>query len=406
MMKVNISSEKNSNKSAKVFFCQNCVMSNQRPGSTIEFKNTVKADKALIGFNKEGICNACEYKLIKDNDIDWKEREFLLKQLCDKYRSRNNSYDIIIPGSGGKDSVFTSHILKYKYKMNPLTITWAPHLYTNIGWQNFQQWINAGFDNILLTPNGNLHRLLTKKAFINLCHPFQPFIIGQKICGPKYAAMHNIPFVMYGEHAAEYGDRIDEAFDPRMKEHYFMDDTNIDNLMLSGESAKKICMENGLSFSEMSPYLPIKPKIIKETKVEVYHLSYYIKWDPQEVFYYAAEKAGFKSNSERTQGSYSKYSSIDDKLDTLHFYTTLIKFGIGRATYDASQEIRSNKITRQEGVALVRKYDQEFPDKFFNEILEYMDISAQQFWTIIDQNRPDYLWEKNNNQWSLIHQVS
>ena len=69
MMKVNISSEKNSNKSAKVFFCQNCVMSNQRPGSTIEFKNTVKADKALIGFNKEGICNACEYKLIKDNDI-------------------------------------------------------------------------------------------------------------------------------------------------------------------------------------------------------------------------------------------------------------------------------------------------------------------------------------------------
>ena len=151
-------------------------MSNQRPGSTIEFKNVKNNKKSLISFNKEGVCSACEYKEIKDNDIDWKEREASLKLLCDKYRSRNNSYDIIVPGSGGKDSVFASHILKYKYNMNPLTITWAPHLYTNIGWQNFQQWINSGFDNILLTPNGKFHRLLTKKAFMNLCHPFQPLL--------------------------------------------------------------------------------------------------------------------------------------------------------------------------------------------------------------------------------------
>mgnify|MGYP006168028183 CR=1 FL=1 len=364
-----------SNNISEIKFCKKCVMSNQRPGSTIEFKNKTQKERNLIGFSEQGVCNACEYKKIKDNDIDWKEREFFLNQLCDKYRSRNNSYDIVVPGSGGKDSVFASHILKYKYNMSPLTITWAPHLYTNIGWKNFQQWINSGFDNILLTPNSRLHRLLTKKAFINLCHPFQPFIIGQKMCGPKYAALHKIPFVMYGEHAAEYGDRMNEAFDPRMKEHYFVDETNLDNLILSGESAKKICKDNGLSLSEMSPYLPIKPKIIKDANVEVYHLSYYLKWDPQEVYYYAAEKAGFSANTERTEGSYSKYTSIDDKLDTLHYYTTLIKFGIGRATYDASQEIRTNKITREEGVALVKKYDQEFPEKFFNEILEYMDIS-------------------------------
>ena len=390
-------------KPSEVIFCKKCLMSNQRPGSTIEFKNVRNKGKSFLGFNKEGICSACEYKKIKDNDIDWEEREVLLKQLCDKYRSRNNSYDVIVPGSGGKDSVFASHILKYKYDMNPLTVTWAPHLFTDIGWKNFQQWVNSGFDNILLTPNGKFHRLLTKKAFINLCHPFQPFIIGQKICGPKYATLHKVPFVMYGEHSSEYGDRMDEAFDPKMKEHYFVNDTNIDNLMLSGESAVDICKENGFNLAELSTYLPIKPKIIKEANVEVYHLSYYIKWDPQEIFYYAAEKAGFKSNSERTQGSYSKYSSIDDKLDTLHFYTTLIKFGIGRATYDASQEIRTNKINREEGIALVKKYDQEFPDKFFNEILDYMDITAAQFWEVIDSNRPSHLWEKKNNEWKLKH---
>lgn len=398
MMKVN---PKN-----KIIFCKKCVMSNQRPGSTIEFKSTNKEEKKLISFNEEGVCSACEYKEVKDTKIDWKERQNLLKELCEKYRSRNGSYDVIVPGSGGKDSVFTSHILKHKYNMNPLTITWSPHQYTDIGWQNFQQWINAGFSNILLSPNGKLHRLLTKKAFLNLCHPFQPFIIGQKICGPKYAALHKVPFVMYGEHPSEYGDRIDEAFEPKMREHYFVDDTNIDNLILGGESARKICTENNFNISDMSDYLPVKPSIIKELDISVYHLSYYLKWDPQEVYYYAAEKTGFKSNTERTQGSYSKYSSIDDKLDTLHYYTTLIKFGIGRATYDASQEIRTNKITREEGVALVKKYDLEFPDLYFNDTLEYMNITSDQFWETIDKNRPEHIWEKKDNFWKLKKQVS
>lgn len=396
----------NSNSENEIVFCKKCVMSNQRPGSTIEFKSTNKEKKKLINFNEKGVCSACDYKTVKDTLIDWDERENLLQELCEKYRSRNGSYDVVVPGSGGKDSVFTSHILKYKYNMNPITITWAPHQYTKIGWQNFQQWINAGFSNILLSPNGKLHRLLTKKAFLNLCHPFQPFIIGQKICGPKYAALHKIPLVMYGEHPSEYGDRMDEAFEPKMKEHYFVDDTNIDNLILGGESAKKICIENNFNISDMSDYLPIKPSIIKELSIEVYHLSYYLKWDPQEVYYYAAENTGFKSNTERTQGSYSKYSSIDDKLDTLHYYTTLIKFGIGRATYDASQEIRTNKITRDEGVALVKKYDLEFPDLYFNDILEYMNITSEEFWDTINKNRPEHIWEKKDNFWKLKKQVS
>ena len=87
-----------------------------------------------------------------------------------------------MPSSGGKDSGMSAHILKYKYGMNPLTVTWSPHEFTDIGWQNFRNCIDiGGFDNILFTPNGRLHRLLTSLAFKNLLHPFQPFIIGQKI---------------------------------------------------------------------------------------------------------------------------------------------------------------------------------------------------------------------------------
>ena len=64
-------------------------------------------------------------------------------------------------------------------------------------------------------------------------------------------------------------------------------------------------------------------------------------------------------------GTYSKYSSIDDKIDCFHYYTMFIKFGIGRASFDASQEIRNGKITREEGINLVKKYDSEFPKKYF-----------------------------------------
>ena len=105
-------------------------------------------------------------------------------------------------------TVFQSHILKYKYGMNPLTVTWSPHLYTDWGWRNFQRWIHAGFDNILVTPNGKTHRLLTRLAVENLFHPFQPFIIGQKCLAPKVAASHGIKLVFYGENEAEYGNPI------------------------------------------------------------------------------------------------------------------------------------------------------------------------------------------------------
>ena len=127
--------------------------------------------------------------------------------------------------------------------------------------------------------------------------------------------------------------------------------------------------EKNFNFNDFEPYLPLKKKEIETSDIKVMYLGYFLKWDPQECFYYASKNSGFKSNTERTEGSYSKYSSIDDKIDPFHYYTTYIKFGIGRATYDASQEIRNDKIDRDEGIALVKKYDHEFPEKYFNEFL-------------------------------------
>ena len=119
--------------------------------------------------------------------------------------------------------------------------------------------------------------------------------------------------------------------------------------------------------SDLMAYLPATEKEMQSIEVNVHYLGYYLKWTPQEVYYYATEHTGFKARPFGSQGTFSKYSSIDDKIDDLHFYTTFIKFGMGRVTYDAAQEIENRHLTREEGVALVKKFDGEFPDRYFND---------------------------------------
>ena len=157
----------------KVTYCKLCVISNQRPNSAVEYTHTKNTKKSTIHFDENGICDACNFAIQKKSVIDWESRENELRELCDRHRSKDGTYDCIIPGSGGKDSFYASHIMRTKYDMHPLTVTWAPHIYTDWGWKNFQSWIHAGHDNFLVTPNGRVHRLLTRLAVDNLFHPFQ-----------------------------------------------------------------------------------------------------------------------------------------------------------------------------------------------------------------------------------------
>lgn len=109
------------------------------------------------------------------------------------------------------------------------------------------------------------------------------------------------------------------------------------------------------------------------------YLGYYEKWHPQGAYYYSVEHGGFRPAPERTQGTYSKYNSIDDKIDDFFYYTTYIKYGIGRTTYDAAQEIRNEEITLEEGKALCKKFDGEYPDRFEKEIFQYLSLDRQHF---------------------------
>jgi len=389
----------------KIIFCTKCVMSNQRPSSMPEFFHNKKRTGAKYLQITDGICDACRFNEIKKK-INWNDREKKLKELLDRHRTNNGNYDCIVPGSGGKDSIYASHILKYKYGMNPLTVTWPPILYTDYGYQNFKNWIEiGGFDNITLKPSGKVMKILTKLSIENLLHPFQTFILGQKNMAPRIAKQLNIPLVLYGESEAEYGNPIAETNASLRNKNYYITN-NLDKILLAGYSLKTLKKNFNLSLKDLNIFLPLESNSFKNFNMEVHYLGYYIKWIPQEAYYYSVENVNFKPRPFRTEGTYSKYNSIDDKIDDLHYYTTFIKFGIGRATYDSSQEIRNNHLTREEAKILVKRFDGEVPNKYLKEVLGYIDMDIGSFFKICDKFRSPHIWKKIKNKFKLRHTVN
>lgn len=379
----------------KVIYCKRCVVSNQRPRITID---------------KDGICSACRYQDEKDYKIDWKKREAMLVELLNSHRSKDGSFDVIVPSSGGKDSGYVAHQLKSRYHMHPLTVTWAPFMYTEIGWKNYVAMVDSGFDNLLFYPNGKLHRKLARVAFELKGDAWEPFGFGQKAYAFQIALKFGIPLIFYGESGEiEYGGSTknkDKPFESveDWEELYFKG-AGVDALIKAGLEMG-LLSKSDVKEKTFELYRPPDLKAIEKLGAQMHWYSFYHHWVPQENYYYAAENTGFKANPDgRSEGTYSKYASLDDKTDGFHFYLGYIKFGLGRANRDAQMEIRHKHITREEGVALVRRFDGEFPKKYFKEFLEYLGITEKHFWEVVDRYRMPHIWKKVNGKWKLKHPI-
>lgn len=365
-------------------FCKKCVISNQRP---------------RIVFDEEGVCAACRYAEEKEQ-IDWEAREKELVHLLDQYRSKTGDYDVIVPASGGKDSAIVAHRLKHEYGMKPLTVTWAPCLYTDIGRENFDAFCASGFDNIMCTPNGEIHRKLARMCFELVGDPFHVFVMGQIAFPYRIALQTGIKLVFWGENGnAEYAGLASLKNEPGMPMERY-----------SATELKGVTPEDfarwGISDEDIYLYkIPDVDKLI-ERGITNRWWGYYHKWNPQWNYYYAVENTGFKANPERSQGTFSKYASLDDKLDGIHHYMGFIKFGFGRATQDAAQEMRCGHLQREEAVRLVQRYDHEFPSKYFQEAIDYMGITEDEFHDITNRYRRETVWEQvGPNGWKLRQQV-
>ena len=157
---------------------------------------------------------------------------------------------------------------------------------------------------------------------------------------------------------------------------------------------------------DLTFYRAPDPQEMRQKNIlEFYFFGHYKEWTPQENFYYAAEHTNFEPNPERSEGTYSKYASLDDKMDGFHYYMRYIKFGLGRCMEDAAHEIRDGHITREEGIALMDRFEGEFPQKYYQDFLDYLGIDENHFRQVVDSWRLDHIWENTPSGWVLRHQI-
>lgn len=371
----------------KIGYCVRCGMSNQRP---------------RLHFDDQGVCAACHYADEKKTGIDWEGRKSELTALLDRHRSKTGDYDVIVPCSGGKDSAVVAHRLKHEFGMRPLTVTWAPFLYTDIGRRNLDAFVASGFDNVTCTPNGQVHRRLARHCFELLGDPFHAFVLGQMAFPFRMALQSGIKLVFYGENGeAEYAGAQEVKNLPGMPLEVF------DQRYFKGVATGQF-RDYGFSDADLALYTMPAIDKLRAAGIEMHWWGYYNMWTPQWNYYYAVENTGFQANPERSEGTYSKYASLDDKMDGIHYFMKFIKFGFARATDDAAMEVRSGHLTREEAVALIRRYDGELPRKYFQECLDYMGITEDQFWDVANRYRMDHIWERTGpgpQDWKLKQQV-
>lgn len=347
--------------------CTRCVMTNQRP---------------RITFDVDGVCSACRYKEHKDKHVDW---AFRAKKLANVLASskRGGLYDVIVPASGGKDSAFVAYTLR-QMGMTPLLARWAPNMTTEIGEQNWQALLHSGFDGVTAQPNGLTHRKLCRLALEFYGDPFIPFIWGQLAWPMHVALQNNVETVFFGENGeAEYGGDCAAAERPfwehaEWKRVYLKGATFFDLAEL-GRSL------GALSANEIKCASPFYVLPLRKCFPKFHWLGYYLYWRPQSNYYSAIDNCGFTPASERSEGTYSRYASLDDKLDGLHYWFGYLKFGIGRCTSDAAHEVRDGELTRTEALGLIERYDAEVPGRHLVECEDYLGMTHDRLWEVAER---------------------
>ena len=155
-----------------------------------------------------------------------------------------------------------------------------------------------------------------------------------------------------------------------------------------------------------SAYFPADYRKLEEARIEVHYLGYYLKWTPQECYYYAVEHSGFQARPSAPRAPTASTTALMTRLTTS---TTTRRSSssasAGRPTMRRRRSARTTS-TREEGVALVRRFDGEFPERYFQEVMDYLGMTADNFHKLCDEFRSPHLWSKESGEWRLKHQVS
>lgn len=367
--------------SATVRFCSRCLTPNSRP---------------RVVFDADGICNACRNAEDK-NRIDWVARREEFQALVSPLRCGDaTKYDCIVPWSGGKDSSSIAYKLKFEFGLNPLLVTYAPMIPNEIGHHNREEMVKLGFDHLYFRANQKALRYLAKRFFIERGNPKVAWDAGINAVPVQVAVNYKIPVVFYAEHGeSEYGGRVLSEEHRRTRDFTEV----IENYV--GDDPRN-WVDDHISARELCPYVYPPSEDVAAVGVKAFYFGYFFRWSMYENYRFIREKIDFRTNQKgRTDGTFTNYDSLDDKIDNLYYYMQFIKFGFGRAVRDASRLIQNGHMTRVEGLEFARKYDDEFCYEHFDEVLAYLELTRSEFDTIVDRHRNSEIWTKDGSRWVL-----
>ena len=365
-------------KLGKVSYCKKCVL----PSSSA----------ISVEFNKDGVCSACNTSA-QVEEIDWDRRLRQFKKLLNSYKNDNGeNYDCLIPVSGGKDSYFQVHIIKNILGLNPLLVTYNANNWMKEGYENLHNMRDAfGCDHIFFTPSISLLKRLNKLCFKKMGDMNWHAHCGIQTYPYIIAVQHNIPLIIDGEHGFmdmggmhSYSDYVELTQRFRL-EHvqrgYDWHD------MLGDEDIP-------IKKQEMISYMFPSDKEIKRVGIRGVYLGNYVKWSGNHNAD-IAKKYGWKEAEEEFDRTYRKISNLDDMHENgIHDYMKYIKFGYGRATDHVCKDIREEKMTREEGIEIIRKMDGVKPKDLYRW-LDYVDMTEKEFDSIADSFRDTRVWSKD-----------
>ena len=347
-------------------YCKKCLYPNTKP---------------QLQFDERGICSACNNYKLKD-EVNWVKKKEDLLLILEKYRSKDGSkYDCIIPVSGGKDSTFQTYTIKETFGLNPLAVNFHPHDQTEIGRKNLENLKQLGVDCIEFSANPLVYSKLAKFGLVELGDFQWPEHIGIFTIPVQVAVRYKIPLIIWGENPQlEYGQPTnidtDTILDREWNEKnggYFLD-----------KIKPKDMTKYGFKTKELIPYIYPSDDDIRQIGVTGIFLGSYIKWDLFKQLDFVKE-LGFSENDEVKEGTYDKWENLDVYFTVFHDYFKFLKYGFGRTTDHASIEIRYERITREQGIELIKKYEGKIPRKYLDKFLKSADINEQEFHDICDK---------------------
>src|SRR6185312_6037418 len=256
--------------------------------------------KPHVVFDAEGVCNACHAHDRKNDalaGVDWAEREAQFTALVEQARARRAPfYDVLVPVSGGKDSITqVARLLPYDVRILAVNVDYG--VKTEIGRHNLACVPRMGASLITYRPEEQLHRRLIR---IGLEDFGDPDLLSHTLLHayPLHVAIRfEVPLVMLGENsAAEYGGAAEIAAETTMSRAWFTR-----YAANAGNDARHVSEKYGIPMEKLRLY--DYPDELAASGTVATFMSHYFHWD-SERHLEIAKAHGFRTLGRPGEGTY------------------------------------------------------------------------------------------------------